>query len=131
MKEILDFLKEAGCFYFATIEKDEPKVRPFGFFMEFEGKLYFGMGDYKPCYRQLKANPKFEICAYSGEKWMRLRGTAVFDERPEVNEAAFKNSPFLRDKYTKPGGPRHAPFYVKDGVAIFQDFNDNPWTVKI
>lgn len=127
MDEILKFLEEAKYFFFATCENGQPRVRPFGFFMEYEGKLYIGMGDYKPSYRQLKANPKFELCAYNEAKalWLRLSGTAVYDGRPEVNEAAFTKIPFLRGKYTKPNGPRHAPFWVKDGTAVFQDMADN------
>jgi uncharacterized pyridoxamine 5'-phosphate oxidase family protein len=133
MNEILKFLSESRYFFFATVEDGEPRVRPFGFFMEFEGKLYIGMGDNKLCFRQIKENPNFEICAYNEGSgfWMRLRGTAVCDQRPEVNEAAFVKAPFLREKYTQPGGPRHVHFYIKDGVATFQDFAYNPRSVKI
>ena len=131
MDEILKFLEEAKYFFFATCEDGQPRVRPFAFFMEYEGMLYLGMGDYKLCFRQIKANPKFELCAYSEAKgvWLRLSGTAVCDERPEVNEAAFAKVQFLRDKYTKPDGPRHAAFRVMDGIAVFQDFSENTWSV--
>lgn len=133
MDEILKFLEESKYFFFATVEDGEPRVRPFGFFMKFEGRLYFGMGDNKPCFRQTTKNPAFELCAYNEGSglWMRLRGTAVFDRRPEVDEAAFTKAPFLREKYTKQGGPRHAHFYVKDGVATFRDFSDNTRTVTL
>lgn len=41
MKELQD--KIGGVFYFATVEDGEPRVRPFGFTMVFENKLYFGL----------------------------------------------------------------------------------------
>lgn len=133
MDEILTFLKEAGTFFFATSEGGVPHVRPFGFFICFEGRLYIGMGDYKNCYKQLTDNPRFEICAFKPEtrEWMRLSGTAVYDARPEVNEAIFAVSDFHRNKYGKPDGPRHAPFYVKNGVAEFHDMSDDLRIVRI
>ncbi len=133
MDEILRFLEESRYFFFATVEDGEPRVRPFGFIMKFEGKLYIGMGDDKPCYRQITSSPRFEICAYNTGSgvWMRLRGTAISDRRPEVDEAAFVKAPFLREKYTKPGEPRHVHFYIEDGIATFRDLSDNIKTVNI
>lgn len=133
MEEILSFLKEAGVFFFATSEGGVPHVRPFGFFIYYDGRLYIGMGDYKNCYKQITENPRFEICAFNSKtwEWMRLSGTAVYDARPEINEAIFAASAFHRDKYGKPEGLRHAPFYVEDGVAEFHDMTDNFRTVKI
>ena len=34
------FLKEAGVYYLATVEGNQPRVRPFGTAEIFEGKLY-------------------------------------------------------------------------------------------
>ena len=30
MKTVCDFLKQAGTYYLATVEGDQPRVRPFG-----------------------------------------------------------------------------------------------------
>jgi uncharacterized pyridoxamine 5'-phosphate oxidase family protein len=132
MDEILDFLKKTRHFFFATVENCEPRVRPLGFFMKYEGRLYIGIGDYKPVCRQLKENPKFELCACDEEAgvWMRIHGTAVCDERPEVNEAVFSQDLFRLGKYTRPDGPRHVPFYIKDGTAVFRDFADNIRSIR-
>ncbi|HAG10955.1 MAG TPA: hypothetical protein DCK76_06145 [Desulfotomaculum sp.] len=73
MEKVLVFLKENPVFYFATEEGDQPKVRPFGFFMEYEGKLYFSMGRHKKVYRQILENPNAEICTASAKgEWIRI-----------------------------------------------------------
>ncbi len=77
------------------------------------------MGDYKRSYRETVANPYVEICACKGTEWVRIRGRAVFD--PDANERIFPNHPFLRGKYG-PGTPlTHAPFYLEEMEA---DFNN-------
>ena len=63
MKRVYDFLKKAGTYYLATVEGDQPRVRPFGTVDIFEGKLYIQTGKVKPVANQMKANPKVEISA--------------------------------------------------------------------
>ena len=122
MEKILDFLKENPVFYFATVDGDKPRVRPFGFYMAYEGKLYFGMGKHKQSYAQTAANPNVEICTASPKgEWIRIRGTAVFDERSEVMEKVFETMPQLKDRYNEKSGQILANFYIKDGVAEFMD----------
>jgi Uncharacterized conserved protein len=132
MNEVLEFLKQNPVFYFATVEGDQPRVRPFGFFMEHEGKLYFGLGNQKESYKQLVKNPKFEISTASKEgQWIRIRGKAVFDERPEVTEKAFSIMPHLRGMYSAENGPRLALLYVSEGEAVIADFQGNDKTYKL
>ena len=47
MEEVYEFLKECGTFYIATIDGDQPRVRPFGAVNIFEGKLYIQTGKSK------------------------------------------------------------------------------------
>lgn len=47
IQKIYDYLKECNGFFFASCDGDKPRVRPFGFMMIFEDKLYFGMGTHK------------------------------------------------------------------------------------
>lgn len=72
MKRVYDFLKKAEVYYLATVEGDQPRVRPFGTINEFEGKLYIQTGKVKPTSKQLMANPKAEICVLSAKRWSRL-----------------------------------------------------------
>ncbi|GHU81334.1 NimC/NimA family protein [Clostridia bacterium] len=131
MTEILNFLTETKTFYLATVDGDKPKVRPFGFVMEFEGKLYFSTNESKPSFAQIKANPNVEISATNAKgEWLRLAGEAVFDARPEVKVAVFEAMPHLRGMYDKPDSPVLAPFYLKSGEAAFCSMTAAPNIVK-
>ena len=72
MKRVLEFLKNAEVYYLATVEGDQPRVRPFGTINEFEGKLYIQTGRVKPTSHQLASNPKTEICAFKDGAWIRV-----------------------------------------------------------
>jgi uncharacterized pyridoxamine 5'-phosphate oxidase family protein len=122
LDRIIEFLKNNKVFYFASVDEDKPRVRPFGFFMEYEGKLYFGMGKHKASYRQVQVNPNVEICTANAKgEWIRIRGVAVFDERPEVMAKAFETLPDLTKIYNDQSGLTLANFYIKNGEAEIQD----------
>jgi uncharacterized pyridoxamine 5'-phosphate oxidase family protein len=132
MSKVLEFLKDSQVFFIATVDGDTPKVRPFGLFFEFEGKLYFGVGDYKPSYRQLRANPKFEISAIrNGTEWIRLSAKAVFDDRAEVSKKAFEVAPNLKEAYTGEGKPKLALFYAEDLDATIYDLSGKAEKVQL
>ena len=81
MEKLLAFLKDAGTFFYASCDGDKPRVRPFGFFMELNGKFYVGMGQQKESYKQTIANPNVELCAMNKKmQWIRVRGVAVPDD---------------------------------------------------
>ena len=81
MEKVLQFLKDAETYYLATVEGDQPRVRPFGTAHIFEGKLYIQTGKVKDVSKQLHANPKAEICAFKGGEWIRVAGELVEDDR--------------------------------------------------
>lgn len=126
MEKILKFLSENPVFYFASVDGDKPRVRPFGFYMEYEGKLYFGMGKHKASYAQVNANPNVEICTASAKgEWIRIRGTAVFDDRAEVMARVFETMPQLAQIYNAQSGLTLGNFYIKNGEAELQDMQGN------
>lgn len=132
MQEVLDFLKEAQTFFIATVEGDKPRVRPFGFWMEYDNRLYFATGNQKPVYQQLAANPNFEACALcDGGRWMRLQGQAVFDRNLDAKRQAFEVMPDLANIYETPDSPIFEVFYVAQGQATFCSFQDEPRTVAL
>jgi uncharacterized pyridoxamine 5'-phosphate oxidase family protein len=132
MNEVLKFLADNKIFYVATVDGDKPKVRPFAFVMEFEGKLYFGTNEQKNSFKQLKANPNVEICTTSpNNEWVRISGQAIFDYRPEVKEKAFEIAPYLSGMYGAPNSPVLALFYLAEGEATFASFQAAPKTVKL
>ena len=75
MKEVYEFLKKCGTYYLATVEGDQPRVRPFGTIDVFEDKLYIQTGKVKEVSKQIQANSKVEICAFAEGKWIRVAGS--------------------------------------------------------
>jgi uncharacterized pyridoxamine 5'-phosphate oxidase family protein len=134
MKEVLDFLKAMGTFYFATVDGDQPTVRPFAFFMEFEGKLYFGTSETRNVYQQLQTNPKFQI-SVAGENmaWLRITGKAHFDNRPEVFDAAAAAQPHIFSRNREHPDPNFKPvfFFVEEGKATFNTMPNQQKTIKL
>src|SRR4030043_2379460 len=99
MQEVYDFLKKAGVYYLATVEGDQPRVRPFGTYHIFEGKLYIQTGKVKDVSKQMMKNPKIEICAFSGDKWVRVEAMVVEDDRIEPKQKMLDAYPQLKSMY--------------------------------
>ena len=116
MEELRD--KIGGVFYFATVEEGAPRVRPFGFSMVFEDRLYFGCGTHKAAYAQMLENPEVELCAFSKGAFVRIRGRAVMDDRPEVQAAMYEAGPFLKETYNAETGHYHMCFYLENMSAM-------------
>ncbi len=110
--------KIGGVFYFATVEEGAPRVRPFGFSMVFEDRLYFGCGTHKAAYAQMLKNPEVELCAFSKGAFVRIRGRAVMDDRPEVQAAMYEAGPFLKETYNAETGHYHMCFYLENMSAM-------------
>ena len=127
MQRAYDFLKKAGTYYLATTDGDQPHVRPFGTANIFEGKLYIQTGLVKPVAKQLLANPKAEICAMTGGKWIRIEGKLVLDERTEAQKAMLDAYPNLRGMYSENDG-NTAVFYFEEATATISRFTDPPET---
>ena len=87
MERVVNFLKEAEIYYLATVEGDQPRVRPFGTAHIFDGKLYIQTGKVKDVSKQIHANPKVEICAFKNGEWLRVAGELVEDDRREARQS--------------------------------------------
>ena len=122
MSKVFDFLKSTGTFYYATVEDNKPILRPFGFLMEYEGKLYIGMGKQKNCFKQTIANPNIAICACNAQRqWIRISGKAIPDDRPETTAYAFEYAPHMKNIYNEKTGFVMGLFYIEDGEAEIVD----------
>ena len=132
MNEVLDFLTSNSTFYLATIDEDQPRVRPFGAVMKYEDKLYFGTNNTKPVSKQLLANPKVEISTTSPKgEWIRLTGNAVIDSRREAKAAMLEAVPTLKNMYSSDDDIFEV-FYLTDAVAVFNSFSSaEPKTVQL
>lgn len=128
MRRVCDFLKEAGVYYLATVEGDQPRVRPFGTAHIFEDRLYIQTGKAKACSRQLREVPKAEICAFHGGTWLRLSGELVEDDRVEAKKSMLDAYPDLRRMYDENDGNTQV-LYFKNATATFCSFSAAPETV--
>ena len=128
MERVYEFLKTAHTYYLATVEGDQPRVRPFGTALLFEGKLYIQTGKVKPCSRQIAANPKVEISAFHNGTWIRLAGELVEDDRVEVKKSMLDAYPNLRGMYDENDGNTQV-LYFKNATATFCSFTAAPETV--
>jgi uncharacterized pyridoxamine 5'-phosphate oxidase family protein len=119
MSKIHDYLCEAGVFFLATEDGDQPKIRPLGAHLEMDNKVIFGIGDFKNVYRQMLKNPKVEIVACKKDgHWMRYTGTAVFETDPKYAEAMLDSAPQLRNIYNEQTGYKMATFHLENATAI-------------
>ncbi len=131
MNEVFKFLTDNSIFYLATVDGAIPKVRPFGFVMDFEGKLYFGTSNQKNVYKQLKTNPYFEVSTTSktGE-WLRLKGKAVFNTTRQTKQAALDAMPSLSKMYSIDDSIFEV-FYIENAEATFNDMKGASRTIKL
>lgn len=125
MEKVLQFLKDAETYYLATVEGDQPRVRPFGTAHIFEGKLYIQTGKVKDVSKQLHANPKAEICAFKGGEWIRVAGELVEDDRVEARQSMLDAYPSLQKMYAADDGNTEV-FYFKNATAMISAFTHEP-----
>ena len=121
MERVLKFLKDAQVYYLATVEGDQPRVRPFGTIHLFEGKLYIQTGKRKDVSKQLHQNPKAEICAFLNGDWIRITGKLIEDDRREARVSMLDAYPSLKAMYDPDDGNTEV-FYFKDAMAVISSF---------
>ena len=125
MKEVQEFLKECGVYYLATVEGDQPRVRPFGTAEIFEQHLYIQTGKKKDVFKQISENNNVEICAFKDGKWIRVTGKLVLDDRVEAKKYMLDMNPDLRGMYNELDD-NTAVLYFESGQAIISSFTDAP-----
>ena len=129
VERVCQFLDEAQSYALATVEGDQPRVRMFGTALVYDGKLYIQTGKVKPVSKQLAANPKAEICAFTGTKWLRVSGELIDDDNRAVKEAMLEKMPQLKAMYSPDDGNMQV-LYFKNATAVFSSFTEAPETVQ-
>ena len=129
MKEVCEFLKKCGVYYLATMDGDQPRVRPFGTAHIFENKLYIQTGKSKDVFKQIMANPNVEISGFTNGEWIRLSGKLVHDDRREARKSMLDAYPNLRSMYNEDDG-NTAVLYFKNATATFCSFSAAPRIIK-
>ena len=130
MKEVYEFIKKAGVYYLATVEGNQPRVRPFGTIDIFEDKLYIQTGKVKEVSKQIQANPKVEISAFMDGKWIRIAGTLVRDDRVEPKVHMLDEYPNLKAMYSAEDDNTEVLYFEK-AVATISSFTEAPKVIEI
>ena len=132
MKKIIDFLNKSVTFYLATVEDDRPKIRPFGASAEYEGKVYIATSNKKKVFSQILANPYVTISSILDERWIRIEGKLLVDNRPEAKQAILEAKPYLKDYFSVDDG-NFEVLYFSEGKATFKSFYSNikPDVIKL
>lgn len=130
MNKITEFLNQSGTFYLSTVENNMPRVRPFGAVAEYDGKIYICTNNQKNVFKQISVNPNIEISSMVGDKWIRLEGKLVVDERIEAKEAMLESNPSLRSMYNENDGIFEV-LYFTEATAKICSFTSEPEIVKL
>ena len=117
VNKVFEFLQNAGTFYLATVEGDQPRVRPYGAMMLYEGKIYVMAFGETNATRQIASNPKAEICAFKGQT-LRIQCKLVEDNRPETQKALIEKMPVLKPALGE-NGENGVMYYLADATATF------------
>lgn len=128
MQEVLEFLKACGTYYLATVDGDQPRVRPFGTIHIFEDKLYIQTGKSKDVSKQIQKNPKVELCGFAQGKWVRVAGELVRDDRIEAKKSMLDAYPSLQNMYSAEDDNTEV-LYFKNATATFSSFTEAPKTI--
>lgn len=129
MEKVCKFLQDAHVFYLATMDGDQPRVRPFGIAHIIDGRLCVMTGRKKPVSKQISANPKFEVCACVGTKWLRIEGRLIEDDRMETRQAMLDAYPFMKKTYAADDGNMQV-LYFEDAAATFDSFSGEHEVIK-
>lgn len=124
-ERVVNFLKKCGTYYLATVEVDQPRVRPFGTVHLFEDRVYIQTGKSKEVSKQIAANPKAEICGFCDGVWLRVSCILTEDDRSEARKSMLDAYPELRSMYNEDDGNTQV-FYIQDAEATFSSFTEEP-----
>lgn len=125
MNKAAQFLRDCKTFYLATDEEGQPRVRPFGAVIEYEGKTYLCTNNTKKCFQQILKNPKVEISATRGDEWIRICGEASVDPSREVRQRMLEEIPSLKNMYRADDGIFEV-FYLTHATATIYSFTGKP-----
>lgn len=125
MNKAAQFLRDCGTFFLATDDNGQPRVRPFGAVIEYEGKTWICTNNTKNCFKQMIKNPKVEISASKGSEWIRIQGEAVVDSRKEVKQQMLEEIPMLKSMYNAEDD-KFQVLYLKNAKVGIYSYTSQP-----
>lgn len=131
MEEVYNFLKQCDNYFLATMDGNQPKVRPFGTAHIFEGKIYILTGKQKLVAQQIAKNHRISICALdtTGDTWLRIEADAMEDDRVVARKSMLDAYPKLRSKYNE-NDNNTIVYYLKNATATIETFSGEKRTFK-
>lgn len=127
MKEIVAILEKNPIVYIATVDGDQPRVRPFQFQLERDGKLWFVTANNKDVCAQLRKNPKIEFSTCLPDMTtLRVRGSVTLDDSLAIKQWVMDNRPMIKGIYGSADNPIFAAFCLEHGQAVIFDFSGQP-----
>ena len=129
LEQVCDFLREAGTYDLATVEGDQARVRPFGTVLFYDGKLCIQTGRKKDVAKQIKANPKVELCACKGGEWLRVAGEMTELDDRAARVAMLDHYPELKAMYDPDDGNTAVLAFTR-GIATLASFTAPPETLE-
>ena len=130
LKEVYDFLKDCGTYYLATVDNNQPRVRPFGTINIFEDKLYIQTGKSKDVFKQIEKNNNVEICAFKDGRWLRISGKLIVDDRVEAKKDMLDHYPELRGMYDE-NDENTSVLYFEDAKSTIYSFTEEPKEIDL
>jgi uncharacterized pyridoxamine 5'-phosphate oxidase family protein len=133
MTTAFQFLKANPVFHLATVDGTRARVRPFGFSMIRNDKLYLCTNKSKDVYKQLVRNPEIEISGMGSDgTWLRISGKVAVDESRDAKVQAFAEAPNLLRLYTKGADDEiFVTFYFTEAKATLYSFAEAPKVVPL
>ena len=118
-------MKDAGTFYLATVDGDQPRVRPFGAVCIYNDRFYISTNNQKECYKQMLKNGKIEISAMVKGEWIRLSANAIHDDDIKAREAMLEATPSIKGMYSASDGLMEV-LYLTNAKATFCSMTKKP-----
>ncbi|MBF0490128.1 MAG: pyridoxamine 5'-phosphate oxidase family protein [Candidatus Omnitrophica bacterium] len=109
-EEAIDIVRDAGFGFLATLEGDQPRVRPMMPYLTDEGELFLALLGRSRTISQIKNNPKVEVCFVDRKMWYcRVTGKATLSSDLAKKQLVFENVPMLRQYFA---GPEDQNFHL-------------------
>lgn len=124
MKEVIDFLSANKMGSLATVEDGKPHVRPWGFMLAQDGKLWFCTANNKNVFYQLQKNPAIAFTSSNSEfVTIRVCGEVTFSNDVGMKKTILENNPMVKGIYQTPDNPIFEIFYLDHGTAVISGFS--------
>ncbi len=105
-QEVIDLIKDTGYGCLATLEGNQPRVRPMLPYLDEDGNLLIAVLSRSRTIEHIKKNPHVEMCYIDRKMWYaRVTGNAKINTDIKKKEIAWNNIPMLRQYFAGPGDP--------------------------